>query len=143
MTIKKWQKMKKTWKIDFIYCNQSSFSNIKVDKNQSVQSFWLCAEALQKAEVFTCRIDQFKLQSHIQHSYSFDHMTISYDFRAKKHLYIVKWPKSHQKLTSQNWCPFGHTTVSFDFRAKKHVYMVKMTKKSSKIDFSKLVSVWS
>ena len=48
----------------------------------------------------------------------FDRRTFSFVFRAKKRLYVVKWPKNHQKITSQNRCPFDRRTFSFVFRAK-------------------------
>ena len=50
MSIKKWQKNeKKTWKIDFIYCNQSSFSNIKFDKKTRIH----CKNDIKKVGVKT------------------------------------------------------------------------------------------
>ena len=38
-------------------------------------------------------------------------------FWVKKRLYIVKRPKNHPKMTSQNRSPFAHRTFSFVFRA--------------------------
>ena len=53
-------KWKKTWKIDFIYCNQSSFSNIKFDKKTCIH----CKNDIKKVGIKTKK----KLENLISYS---------------------------------------------------------------------------